>query len=110
MTDAIMAIAISDIRPACTGEPDILKRIKKAFVRAQDLFLSTDDTLRFNASMAAILLETTDEAEKRRLIGSNKVIQAIEAMRKGLDVALPEMDGDPLPLIGLWLEAKSGAR
>lgn len=106
MIDAITAIAIDDIRPSCRDEPILLERIKKAFAKAQDFWMSTDDALRFRAALAAILLETSDEDETRRIIETNDYIKSLNAIMNGVDVNMPDIS-DPLPLIGMWHEARS---
>ena len=105
MIDAVTDIAVDDIRPSCRNEPVLIERIKKAFAKAQDFWMSTDDALRFRAALAAILLETSDEAEKRRILETNDYIKALNAMMSGLDVNMPDIS-DPLPLIGMWHDAR----
>jgi hypothetical protein len=114
MSDAVMMIAVSDIRPHCKGEPDIKERIAKAMRRAQEFFMSTDDNLRFKAALAAALLESPED-EKDRIVQSSRMISAVSAAMSGvpvnMDQALNTDDGfEPLPLIGMWHDAKAGAR
>jgi hypothetical protein len=111
MNDALLAIAVADIRPACAGEPDLIERLRKAMVKAQDFFMSTDDDLRFRGACGAAMLES-DEAERERIVKSINVLRALGAAMSGVAVdfgaELDKMgDEEPLPLRKLWIEAKA---
>lgn len=109
MTDALAMIAISYIRPKLEGVSDLIEKFKIAFAEAQEFWLTTDDQVRFKAAVAAVFLETSDPIERQRIEETAKFIGAISAAMSGvpvnLDAALPE-GCEPLPLIGLWTEAK----
>ncbi len=115
MSDTVLLIAASDIRPACRDEPDLETRIRKAFAKAQDFWMSTDDDIRFRGALAAVMMETTDEAEKDRIVKSVASLRTLSAMLShvpvDMEAALKEMESfEPLPLMPLWREAKGEER
>ena len=114
MNDAVLMIAADDIRYAIKDEPDLVKRIEKAFAKAQDFWMSTDEDIRFRGALAAVILETTEAAEKERVISSkqalDKIVAVMRAAHAGIafDVSsLPSKDDNLLPLLRMWRDARA---
>jgi hypothetical protein len=106
MTDTVMMIAITAARMACADEPDLEKRIRKAMREAGNFWLSTDEMLRFKAALAGALLETSDEGERARIIGTSRLINAFDASIAGIPITWEEVIIDPLPLLAWWREVR----
>ncbi|HYC65062.1 MAG TPA: hypothetical protein VEC14_10050 [Reyranellaceae bacterium] len=109
-------VCAADIRPAIAGEPDLLKRIEKAFAKAQDFWMDTSEGLRFNGALAAVLLETTDEAEKERVIASKRALDQLDAVLRAARLGIPAdlstlstPPEDAIPLMKMWRAAKEAA-
>lgn len=119
MNEAVLAIAVADIRPACKDEPDLIERIKKAMRKAQHFFMSTDDDLRLKGALGAALLESSGE-QKAALETSIRSLSRVSAVMHALQAGVPvdleamakEQEGepDPLPLMAWWHEAVADAR
>lgn len=116
MNDAMIMIAAADIRSAIRSEPDLVRRIEKAFAKAQHFFMSTDDNLRFSGALAAVLMETADEDEKERVVASKRALDRFSAFltaaQAGLSIdpsSLPGDEEDYLPLMKMWHDAKAAA-
>jgi hypothetical protein len=114
--NAVMAIAITEARSACKGEPDILERIRKAMRACHDHWIVTNEAQQFNASLAAAMLESEGD-EKDRIGRSgkafNRLNNAMAAMVNGVPVNLEAVadeakdDGDDIiPVRKLWDETK----
>lgn len=113
MTDAVLSIAVSDIRSVCEGEPDVIERLKKAMRKAQDFWLSTDDDLRLRAACGAAMV-TGSEQDKDRILRSLGPIRAWAASMAGVPVdmeaAIVAAGDDVIPLMKMWREAKEQRR
>jgi len=112
MNHAVVMICAESVRQEIKDEPDLIKRIEKAFAAAKGFFMSTDENIRFNGALAAVLLETIDEAEKARVIASKKSLDKLNAVfvaaRAGMAVDLTAADmpaKDNIPLLRLWQDA-----
>ena len=108
-SDTLLALAISEFRPSCRGEPDLRSRVEKAMVVAQSFWLSTDADVRLRGAIGAALAETSDAGERRRLEVSIKQLWALSSMLHSVpvdtDAVLKEAEGvDVLPLMGMWYE------
>lgn len=112
--DAVMAIAVTEARHACKGEPDILERIRKAMRACHNHWMVTNEAHQFNAALAAAMLES-EGAEKDRIGRSgkafNRLNNAVGAMVNGVPVDIEAVaeeaknDGDDLiPVRKLWDE------
>lgn len=113
MDDKALIVAVAIIRPEVTGEPDLIKRLQKAMKAAVTLWLDYNEEDRFRIALAAVLVETTNEQEKQRIIKTTKALRALAALIKGVPVdveqVLDESDGIVLlPLRSLWDAAKGG--
>lgn len=111
MNNAMLSLVSADVRPACRDEPDLIKRIEKAFAKVQDFWMSTDDELRFRGALAAVFVETKDDGQAEHLRRSINALNSLNALIRGVPVnmeaVLDEMGDDPLPLMKLWHEAKA---
>ncbi len=109
MTDAVLMLAVTDIKPACEGIADVVDRLKAAMAKAQDFWLLTDDQLRLKAAVAATMLTGT-EADKDRLQRSWRALASLSAAISGLDVdilsAMEAAGNDAIPIMRMWQEAK----
>ena len=109
MTDAVMAIAISEARMACEGEPDVIERLKKAMAVTHRFWMSNDDQLQFKAALAAAMV-TGSEADKDRIARSFKQLATLSAIMAGLpidgDAFETAQTDDIIPLLGMWAKAK----
>lgn len=110
--NAIAMIAAADIRPKIKNVPDLIARIAAAFDAAQDFYMTTDDDTRFRGALAAVLLETPNDADKERVIASKKALDKLDAIIKGsqagLVFELSENDmprADNIPLLKMWHDA-----
>ena len=105
-----LALAVTIIRPACAGEPDLLERIKKAMREAKDYWMSNSDEFKFRAAIGAALVETPqDSPDYQRIISNFHVLRNINAMIQGIPIniedALAELEGaEPIPLVAMWRE------
>ena len=84
MNHAVVMICAESVRQEIKDEPDLIKRIEKAFAAAKGFFMSTDENIRFNGALAAVLLETIDEAEKARVIAEGAGALSVAAAVKGM--------------------------
>jgi len=107
---ALMAIAATEARHACKGEPDVIERIKKAMKACRNHWMVTDEKEQFRAAVAAALLESEGE-EKDRIERSaqslNRLGAMLNAMQAGVPVDIEAMaaepqDADLIPLNKLW--------
>jgi hypothetical protein len=111
-----MALAISEARSACKGEPDILERVRKAMTVCHDHWMCTLEVDQFNSALAAAMLESMDEKERDRIARSgrafNSVNNAFAAMVSGVPVDLEavakqaELGDDIIQVHKLWNETK----
>lgn len=107
---AVLAIAFADIRPACRGEADVVERIRKAMLKAQDFWMSIDDDIRFRGAVGAAMLETADAVEKERIERSIRAVRSFSALLSGVPVDVEaivrDAGEDVIPLMRMWQEAK----
>jgi hypothetical protein len=109
---AVMAIAATEARAACKGEPDVIERIKKAMKACRNHWMVTDENEQFRAAVAAALLESNGE-EKDRIERSAKSLSRVSAMLKAMQAGVPvdieamaaePQESDLIPLNKLWHE------
>jgi hypothetical protein len=114
MNDAVLAIAASDARSACKGEPDIMERIRKAMKACKNHWMETNENNQFRAAVAAAILESSGD-EKDRIERSakslNKVGAMLNALRAGVPVDIEAMAcddnfDDMIQLMKIWNETK----
>jgi hypothetical protein len=116
--EAVMAIAVTEARTACKGEPNIEQRIKKAMRACHGHWMVTNEVQQLNSALAAAALESPIVDEKNRILRSgsalNKLNYALNAAVSGVPVdftrlvdEIPKED-DRLPLIDWWNETKKG--
>lgn len=120
MNQNVLLIAIQDIRPHCQGEPDVTERLKKAMRRAHELWLTTEDDLRFTAALEAAYHESPEKEDKDIIERSVRSLATVGAAMKGVPIDFNAMesmmaakDGKTikvLPLMKLWLETKDEPR
>lgn len=110
MSNAVLAVAVSDIRDTCEGEPDVVKRLEKAMRKAQHFWMSTDDDLRLRAACGAAMITGPDE-DKDRITRSLGAMRALIAMMSGVSVDMEretEKAGeDAIPIVKMWQDAKA---
>ena len=116
LNTAMIAICVGEIKDAVHKAIGLEAKVKTAFQLVQSFWLSTDNDIRWNGALAAVIMDPSITAEeKATLQRSTKVLAAVSAaMRKGSAVDLsPVADeaerGIVLPLRGWWLEAEGQA-
>lgn len=99
------------IKPSCANEPDLEERVRKAFKAAQNIWFGNDD-MKFRGAVAAVLVNTTNEDEKKRLTCSYQILSIIsDGLRNGVinaDALTHQMPKgvELIPLVAMWREAK----
>ncbi|MDR3620515.1 MAG: hypothetical protein P4L85_14285 [Paludisphaera borealis] len=117
MDNAALAIIGSECKSACSGEPDLERRVRKAMaVVADGHWMYAGDhqeDLRFRGALAGVMTapETTEE-EKKRITDTLASLRAFNAMLIGINVdfdAIAERleSNPPLPLMKWWNEART---
>lgn len=110
-----MMVASHEARDACKGEPDLIERIRKAMRAVHDHWMETNETNQFRSALAGVLLETTDDDEKDRVVRSSQALSrmsaTIQALQNGVPVDIEAMAAEPvaddiIPLQKLWDETK----
>ena len=110
----VALIVAAEARSACSGEPNITKRIKKAMRASRGHWMATNETDQFRGAIAAAILES-EGAEKDRIERSAKKLNQLGAVLSALQAGVPvdleamaaeQSDADLLPLRKLWDDTK----
>lgn len=113
MTDVMLAIVAMEAGIACKGEPDLIKRIKKAMRSARGHWMVLDPEIQLRGALAAALQES-EGADRERLETSverlKKASALIAALTAGVTVDFdalaeddPSEDGvEDIPILKLW--------
>lgn len=108
-------MAVVDVRPHCQGDMPIEQRLEKAFSYVQRFSASGDDNVRYKGAVLAAYLEAGDNEDlegQQRIERASRMLSMISAAVAGTPVDLSQLDPDPhpLPLLKMWMEAKSGSK
>jgi hypothetical protein len=99
-------IAVSEAEMAADGIADLKDRITACMMATRDHWLALDDTERFKAAVAAAIQLSNGE-DKATLERSIAALNAVSAMLDGRDADLGPLDGEIIPLVSMWQDAKA---
>lgn len=101
--DNSMCIAVTEAREACKGKKSLPKRVRSAMEATKHHWLVTDENKRFQAAIAGLLVECSEE-ERERVAKEMKALQTLNTMLSGVKVDMSnfEVPKKPLKLMEIW--------
>lgn len=110
-SEAVIAVGMAEFKNCIKDRMTLEDRLRATMLAAQDFWMSVDDNVRFQAAIGAVLVSYAEDSEERHhLLRSCESLRKLNAylgaVQAGLDVKVPELEPDVLPLFKMWQAAK----
>lgn len=109
MVNNTTLIAATEAKGAVDTSRSLKDQVRAAMNVTKDFWLSTDETVRFNGAIAAVILANKDnESVVERITTEMKALNTVSALISGVSVdferSITPDDFEPIGLHRLWME------